>query len=141
MDDANHFGISSFVFYYPFFMSYFWVIGGLLYYMLFERGRRYRDMLLTRMPKVAIVVPCYNEADNIAEVIAHLYTMRYPNFVVIAVNDGSNDDTGALLNVLTKRYPGLLVVHQSRNEGKAIGLSTAAQLTDAEFLLCIDGDS
>src|SRR5690606_2278765 len=39
------------------------------------------------------------------------------------------------------KYPKLQVVHQSRNEGKAIGLTTAAQLTDAEFLLCIDGDS
>jgi cellulose synthase/poly-beta-1,6-N-acetylglucosamine synthase-like glycosyltransferase len=33
------------------------------------------------------------------------------------------------------------VIHQHQNEGKAIGLTTAAMLTDAEFLMCIDGDS
>jgi biofilm PGA synthesis N-glycosyltransferase PgaC len=33
------------------------------------------------------------------------------------------------------------VIHQNQNEGKAIGLTTAAMLTDAEFLMCIDGDS
>ena len=30
--------ISGFVFYYPFFMSYFWMIGGLLHFFLLERG-------------------------------------------------------------------------------------------------------
>ena len=34
-----------------------------------------------------------------------------------------------------------MVIHQSSNQGKAIGLTTAAQVTDAEYLMCIDGDS
>jgi len=141
MQPSFHVGVTSFVFYYPFFMSYFWIIGGLLHYFLFEHGRRLHDTMLSREPKVAIIVPCYNEEANVAEVIAHLHTMRYPNYVVIAVNDGSRDETGARLNQLAATYPGMLVVHQHRNEGKAIGLITAAQLTDAEFLLCIDGDA
>ncbi len=141
MQPDVHFGITSFVFYYPFFMSYLWIIGGLLHYFLFEQGRQLHDTQLPREPRVGIVVPCYNEGDNVREVIAHLHTMRYPHYQVIAVNDGSRDETGELLNSLTEKYPDMLVVHQHRNEGKAIGLNTAAQLTDAEFLLCIDGDS
>ncbi|KDD04602.1 poly-beta-1,6 N-acetyl-D-glucosamine synthase [Bordetella bronchiseptica MBORD681] len=141
MNDSVKSVLSSFVFYYPFFMSYFWIVGGLLHFFLFEQGRKHRATLLPRVPRVAIVVPCYNEGENVAEVIAHLDRMHYPNYRIIAVNDGSRDNTGALLNELAEQYPRLLVVHQSRNEGKAIGLNTAAQLSDAEFLLCIDGDS
>ncbi|GAA5235694.1 poly-beta-1,6 N-acetyl-D-glucosamine synthase [Verticiella sediminum] len=141
MQQELHVSLTSFVFYYPFFMSYLWIIGGLLHYFIFEEGRRLQDTALPRCPKVAIVVPCYNEGANVVEVISHLHTMRYPNYVVIAVNDGSRDETGPLLDSLVDHHPELLVLHQHRNEGKAIGLTTAAQLTDAEFLLCIDGDS
>lgn len=138
--------VSGFVFYYPFFMSYFWMIGGLLHYFLLERGtaRVQHPLALLGVksyPKVSIIVPCYNEEANVREVISHLARMRYPNFDIIAVNDGSSDRTGERLNELAAQYPQLLVIHQSSNQGKAIGLTTAAQVTDAEYLMCIDGDS
>ncbi|CAJ0809842.1 poly-beta-1,6-N-acetyl-D-glucosamine synthase [Ralstonia flaminis] len=138
--------VSGFVFYYPFFMSYFWMIGGLLHYFLLERGTaRVQHPLallgVKRYPKVSIIVPCYNEEANVREVISHLARMRYPNFDIIAVNDGSSDRTGERLNELAAQYPQLLVIHQASNQGKAIGLTTATQVTDAEYLMCIDGDS
>ncbi|AOY95809.1 poly-beta-1,6 N-acetyl-D-glucosamine synthase [Cupriavidus sp. USMAA2-4] len=135
--------ISNFVFYYPLLMSYLWMMGGLLHYFLVEhkeRGKARADAL-PDCPKVSVIVPCYNEADNVREVMASLARLRYPNYNIIAVNDGSSDATGEILNELTDQYPQLLVIHQSHNEGKAIGLTTAAMLTDAEYLLCIDGDS
>ncbi|SFP13532.1 poly-beta-1,6-N-acetyl-D-glucosamine synthase [Ralstonia sp. NFACC01] len=138
--------ISDFVFYYPFFMSYFWMIGGLLHYFLLERGTEHVRHPLALLgvksyPKVSIIVPCYNEEANVREVISHLARMRYPNYDIIAVNDGSSDRTGERLNELAAEYPQLVVIHQSSNQGKAIGLTTAAQVTDAEYLMCIDGDS
>ncbi len=138
--------ISGFVFYYPFFMSYFWMIGGLLHYFLLERGTSHIQHPLALLgvksyPKVSIIVPCYNEEANVREVVSHLARMRYPNYDIIAVNDGSSDRTGERLNELAAQYPQLLVIHQSSNQGKAIGLTTAAQVTDAEYLMCIDGDS
>ncbi|MBE1226292.1 glycosyltransferase, partial [Salmonella enterica subsp. enterica serovar Enteritidis] len=92
-------------------------------------------------PKVSIIVPCYNEEANVREVISHLVRVRYPNYDIIAVNDGSSDRTGERLNELAAEYPQLVVIHQSSNQGKAIGLTTAAKVTDAEYLMCIDGDS
>lgn len=135
--------ISNFVFYYPLLMAYLWMIGGLLHYFLIERREAHQKAgdTLDEYPKVAVVVPCYNEADNVREVIACLDKLDYPNYSIIAVNDGSRDDTGAILNELVELYPKLVVIHQNQNEGKAIGLTTAAMLTDAEFLMCIDGDS
>lgn len=135
--------LSNFVFYYPLFMSYLWMTGGLLHYFLIERkeSKKTRADVLLECPKVSVIVPCFNEEANVREVIANLAELRYPNYNIIAVNDGSSDATGDILNALIDQYPQLLVIHQHSNEGKAIGLTTAAMLTDAEYLLCIDGDS
>ena len=135
--------ISGFVFYYPLLMAYLWMIGGMLHFALLEWGDRDREAAtrLSEYPKVSVVVPCYNEADNVREVIAALAHLDYPNYNVIAVNDGSRDRTGEILDELIDTYPNLVVIHQHQNQGKAIALTTAAMLTDAPFLMCIDGDS
>lgn len=134
---------SNFVFYYPLLMAYLWMTGGILHFLFVElkdRGKTIPECTGV-YPKVSIVVPCYNEADNVYEVIACLDEIDYPNYDIIAVNDGSLDNTGSLLDALVDRYQKLTVIHQHRNEGKAVGLTTAATLSDAEFLMCIDGDS
>jgi biofilm PGA synthesis N-glycosyltransferase PgaC len=134
---------SKFVFYYPLFMSYLWMTGGILHYLMIEwkdRGKVVPEFA-GEYPKVSVVVPCYNEAENVREVIACLDEINYPNYDIIAVNDGSRDKTGEILNELVDLYPKLTVIHQHQNEGKAIGLTTAAQISDSEFLMCIDGDS
>ena len=135
--------LQDFVFYYPFFMSYLWMIGGVVHFFLLEEGRvlSRRTIAQSGMPKVSIVVPCFNEGANVRTVIEHLNRMDYPNYDIIAVNDGSRDRTGDILNALAATIPRLLVIHHACNEGKAVGLTTAAAVTNAEFLLCIDGDS
>ena len=136
--------IYGFVFYYPLFMAYIWMIGGLAYYFHYER----RALSVTEpmsvlrgVPRVSIIVPCYNEADNARDVIGHLSGMRYPDYEIIAINDGSTDDTGAILDELAAQEPRLRVIHQAANQGKAVGLTTAALMASSEYLVCIDGDA
>ena len=136
--------IYSFVFYYPLFMSYIWIIGGLAYYFHYERRalETVEPMsVIQRFPRVSIIVPCYNEADNAREVIGHLFGMRYPDYEIIAINDGSRDATGAILDELAAKDPRLRVIHQAANQGKAVGLTTAALIASSEYLVCIDGDA
>ena len=112
--------LQDFVFYYPFFMSYLWMIGGVVHYFLLEEGRELstRTIASSGIPKISIVVPCFNEAANARSVISHLDRMQYPNYDIIAVNDGSQDRTGEILNELAVEIPRLLVIHHARNEGK-----------------------
>ena len=114
--------LQDFVFYYPFFMSYLWMIGGVVHYFLLEEGRELstRTIASSGIPKISIVVPCFNEAANARSVISHLDRMQYPNYDIIAVNDGSQDRTGEILNELAVEIPRLLVIHHARNEGKAV---------------------
>lgn len=134
----------DFVFYYPLFMSYVWMIGGIAYYFRYERKSQEIEnplSLLPSPPLVSIIVPCFNEEENVREVVAALSELNYPNYEIICVNDGSKDDTGAILDELIDVYPRLRVLHQAKNQGKAVGLNTAALVARGEFLLCIDGDA
>lgn len=60
---------------------------------------------------------------------------------MIAINDGSRDDTGARLDVLAARHPRLRVIHLDRNLGKANALRMGALASRSEYLICIDGDA
>lgn len=134
----------DFAFYYPLFMAWMWMIGGIWYYYHYERKDSADpdfEPELSYVPKVSIIVPCYNEEDNVEEVVAYLDKMHYPDFEIICINDGSKDRTGELLDKLLTQFPKLRVIHQAKNQGKAVGLNTAAAVAKSEFLLCIDGDA
>jgi biofilm PGA synthesis N-glycosyltransferase PgaC len=129
-----------FVFFYPLFMAFFWMIGALIFFMRHERGQQRRPTLL-QYPPVAILVPCHNEAANIRATLAQLMRNRYPDFEIIVVNDGSTDITGAILDELAVLQPRVRVIHLARNYGKAMALRAAALTSRAEFLMCIDADT
>ncbi|TRO81172.1 poly-beta-1,6-N-acetyl-D-glucosamine synthase [Trichloromonas acetexigens] len=133
----------AFLLFYPLFMAYLWMIGAIYYYWRRERGRpdHTQEPPLPRYPGVSLVVPCHNEGDNVHETIAALLAQTYPHFEIIAVNDGSRDNTGALLDELAEKHPQLRVLHFARNQGKAMGLRMAALVSPHEFLVCIDGDA
>lgn len=144
MSALQHFWHSAllFVFYYPLFMSYLWMIGALIFYWKERKDPPYQQPPnLTESPKVAVLVPCFNEGDNAEETIGHALSLHYPNFEVIAINDGSSDNTAEVLDRLAGQYEKLRVVHLAKNQGKAMALQAGSLLTDAEFLIGIDGDA
>lgn len=132
-----------FIFLYPLFMSYLWMIGALLFRWQNERDARpYTEPdrnVVT--PPVSVLIPCYNEGENAEETLANALALDYPDFEVIAINDGSRDNTGEVLDRLAARHPRLRVVHLARNQGKAMGLQAGALVARHEFLIGIDGDA
>ncbi|WP_333670168.1 glycosyltransferase family 2 protein, partial [Acinetobacter guillouiae] len=134
--------VLNFIFYYPLFMSYLWMIGALIFYWKERKEPPYtQPPTLEEYPLVAVLVPCFNEQDNADETISHALKLNYPNFEVIAINDGSSDNTAEILNALALKYDKLRVVHLAENQGKAMALQAGSLLTDAEFLIGIDGDA
>ena len=134
----------DFVFYYPLFMAYLWILGGVYYHFHRERMDRRppdRPPELAEHPFVSILIPCYDEAQNVRETIAWACAQEYPHYEVIAVNDGSTDTTGEILEELRAGNPRLRVIHHDRNQGKAVGLRTAALAARGEYLVSIDGDA
>ena len=132
----------QFIFYYPLFMSYLWMVGALIFYWKERQEPPYQQPAdLPIYPKVAVLVPCFNEGDNAEETLSHALSLKYPNFEVIAINDGSSDNTAEVLNRLAEQNEKLRVVHLAKNQGKAMALQAGSLLTDAEYLIGIDGDA
>jgi len=132
-----------FCFAYPFVMAWYWMAGGLFYYLWRERGfnRPEDPPMLDQWPPFSVLVPCYNESGNAIETLTAACTMDYPGFEVVAINDGSRDDTAEILDRLSDTLPNLRVIHLAENGGKANALNIGALLARHELLLCIDGDA
>jgi len=136
--------VSRFVFYYPLLMAYIWMIGGIIYFFRCElKNKDFARGLpsLAKYPPVSILIPCYNEGENIRETIEYLLQQNYPHYEIIAVNDGSKDNTLDILQGLARQHEKVRVVNLATNQGKAVGLRTAALLANSEYLICIDGDA
>ena len=133
----------SFAFYYPLFMAYLWMAGALYYYFTKERKEPHftEPPALPEYPKVSVLVPCFNEGINAYETIGALLNLNYPNYDVIAINDGSNDDTAAIINDIATKHDKVRAVQLTSNQGKAMALTVGAMVSDSEFLICIDGDA
>lgn len=135
--------IPQFCFGYPFVMAWYWMAGGALFYVTRERhmAPQNRPELIEHWPPITILVPCYNESENAEETLSTAASVDYPEFEIIAVNDGSRDNTAEVLNGLAGRIPNLRVVHLAQNQGKATAMNTGALLAKHELLVCIDGDA
>lgn len=135
--------LADLLFYYPMLMAFVWMIGAIIFYVRWEMGRARvtNPPPLASFPPVSVVIPCYNEGDNVRETIAYALAQDYPDFEVIAVNDGSKDDTLAILCELAAANPRLRVVDLATNQGKAMGLRAATLLSRGEIIIGIDGDA
>lgn len=94
-------------------------------------------------PLISIVVPAYNEADGIAEFNRRLSDVRaklWERSEVIYVNDGSRDDTFAILRLLRERDPTISIVNLSRNFGKEIALTAGLDHSHGDAVIVIDAD-
>ncbi len=96
------------------------------------RGRRQHFGL------VSVVVPAYNEAANIAATVRSLVANDYRPLEVIVVDDGSTDDTAAIVESL--RLPGVRVIRQV-NAGKPAALNAGVAAARGNLLVLVDGDT
>jgi biofilm PGA synthesis N-glycosyltransferase PgaC len=135
--------LAALCFGYPFVGAWYWMAGGLLFYLTRQRRMPPHDQPpeLENWPPISILVPCYNEAENAEETLGTAAAVDYPQFEIIAINDGSRDNTAEVLDGLAARIPNLRVVHLAANGGKANALNTGALLARHELLVCIDGDA
>lgn len=130
--------LNYFVFLYPLYMSFTWMVGGLLFY--FRRERK-RPPEMETYPHFSIVIPAHNEEKHILDTISHLKDLNYPDYEVIVVNDGSSDNTVGILAELAKEYPDWLrVINLEPNSGKANALNVGILFTKGELILIIDAD-
>lgn len=129
----------GFAFFYPLFMAWLWIAGGIWFYL--KREVKQKALPTPSGEPCSIIIPCFNEEAQVDQTIKFAMQSQYPEFEVIAVNDGSSDRTAEILNELAEQYPKLRVVHLAENQGKAYALKAGAMVSHYEYLICIDGDA
>jgi cellulose synthase/poly-beta-1,6-N-acetylglucosamine synthase-like glycosyltransferase len=96
------------------------------------------------VPQVAVLVGCKNEELVVDGMVRALLALDYPaeKLLVVVVDDGSDDGTGALLDGWADRDPRLRVLHRppGAGGGKSGALNEALTRVDAEIALVFDAD-
>ena len=91
--------------------------------------------------QLTIVLPCYNEQENIPRFFSELLPFAEEhNFKVIAVNDGSKDETLKLLLQFEEKFSCLRVLSHKINRGYGGAIKTGLFAVDTGFAITIDAD-
>lgn len=98
-------------------------------------------------PALSLVVPLYNEEDNVALLVEKVAAVLRPyakqhktSWELVAVDDGSRDATAAKLAKLAAKYPELKPVYFRRNFGQTAAMQAGFDHAQGQVVITIDGD-
>ncbi|MCX7784705.1 MAG: glycosyltransferase family 2 protein [candidate division WOR-3 bacterium] len=92
------------------------------------------------MVKYSIIVPAFNEEENIVPLIERLSQVVTSDYEVILVDDGSRDGTYKKAVELASTYKFLRVKQHKRNLGKTEAILTGAYASKGQYLIIFDAD-
>ena len=96
-----------------------------------------------RVPALSFFFPAHNEAENIGGLVAEALEVLpklADEFEIIAVDDGSRDDTPRLADDLAAAHPQVRAVHHEVNKGYGAALRSGFQAARFELVCFLDGD-
>ncbi|MDP3262745.1 MAG: glycosyltransferase [Tabrizicola sp.] len=103
--------------------------------------RRPRDTIdPTWAPGVTVIIPAFNEGKVIETCIQSIFANDYPDLRIIVVDDGSQDETAAVVAAMAAKDRRIWLVRQD-NSGKWAAANTALRYVMTRFFVVIDADS
>jgi biofilm PGA synthesis N-glycosyltransferase PgaC len=123
------------------FVSFYLLTLTLLLY--FKNRKNLLDVpKLTKFYSLSVIIPVFNEEKTIGQTIKAIYEVDYPKdkIEVIAVNDGSKDNTLNVLKELKQKYSSLKIINKP-NSGKADSVNTALKFCKNDLVVVLDADS
>jgi len=92
---------------------------------------------------VSVVVPIYNERDNVLPLYRQLHSVLSRlgrEYEILFVDDGSNDGSVEQLRELARRDPCVKIVRFRRNYGQTAAMQAGLQMASGEVIVTLDGD-
>ena len=96
-----------------------------------------------QLPSVTVVIPAYNEGADVARSIDSIARSNYPRekLQIIAVDDGSKDDTWVHMEAAARRHPDIVcAIRMDINGGKRQGLRVGFALAAGDVVVTLDSD-
>ncbi len=89
--------------------------------------------------KISIIVPVYNVEKYIRKCISSISEQTYKNIEIIAVDDGSTDESGKILDEISKGEPRIKIIHK-KNEGVSAARNDGLAVATGDYVSFVDGD-
>jgi len=86
---------------------------------------------------ISIIIPCYNDAQYIEQSVLSALNQTYPYKEVIVVDDGSNEETKAVLKKLETKITKLIT---QENKGQSTARNIGIQEAKGDYILALDSD-
>ena len=94
---------------------------------------------INSIPKVSVIIPVYNLANNLKECFESILNQNMQNFEIIAIDDGSTDNSLDILTELAKNDTRITVLSQ-KNSYAGIARNAGIAIAGGDYLLFLDGD-
>ena len=128
--------------------SALWLVMGMLLLafrtLLWYRYRPAAPAAMETAPFLTVVIPAYNEGAMVAQTIDSVAGAHYPHdrIEIIAIDDGSHDDTWQHIERAAARYPDrVTAVRFGQNRGKRAALEAGFRRARGDIIVTIDSDS
>ena len=97
--------------------------------------------LQTAAPWLSVLVPLYNESESLPELFAQIReSLADGSYELLAVDDGSSDNSFAVLQELQRQDPRIRLIRFARNFGKAEALAAGFREARGEVIVTLDAD-
>lgn len=91
------------------------------------------------LPLISIIIPIFNREKTINICIDSILKLNYPNFELILIDDGSNDNSRIICQNYKDRYPNIVFFHQ-KNKGVSAARNKGIELANGKWITFIDSD-
>ena len=88
---------------------------------------------------ISVIMPVYNTEKYLHECINSIFMQTFQNFEIIAVNDGSTDSSGQILDDYAQKHDNIKVIHKE-NEGAGYARKIGLDLAQGDYILFMDSD-
>lgn len=90
-------------------------------------------------PKVSIIIPVFNAVQFLDRCIQSVRNQTYKNIEVILVDDGSTDNSGAVIDEFDASFPNIIALHQE-NQGPAAARRNGVLHASGDYVMFLDSD-
>lgn len=89
---------------------------------------------------ISFIVPALNEEDRIGRCLDSILSQKNKNIEIIAVNDGSNDNTLNILLDYQSKYDNVICLNNEKTEGLSFSRNRALEMAQGRYVWFVDGD-